>query len=152
MLQKLIDFHIATGIQRLKEHHGGQLPAEITLDLDATDDATHGQQQLTLFHGYYGQFQYFPLIISEPVTKHVFVAWLRPGTAHASIGSDDDLLRVVAALRKQRSPRHTCACRRRLRPAQDVRGLRTKQPHLHLRILHQRPAQDTPGRTDETGR
>lgn len=102
MLQKLIDFHIATGIERLQEHHGGQLPAEITLDLDATDDATHGQQQLTLFHGYYGQFQYFPLIISEPVTKHVFVAWLRHGTAHASLGADDDLLRVVAALRKER--------------------------------------------------
>ncbi len=42
-----------------------------------------------------------PLIISEPTTKHVFVAWLRPGTVHASI-ADDDLLRVVAALRKQR--------------------------------------------------
>jgi hypothetical protein len=102
VLQKLIDFTIATGIQRLKQHHGGQLPAEITLDLDATDDPTHGHQQLTLFHGYYGQYQYFPLIISEPTTKHVFVAWLRPGTVHASIGADDDLLRVVAALRKER--------------------------------------------------
>jgi hypothetical protein len=102
VLQKLIDFTIATGLERLKQHHGGQLPASITLDLDATDDPTHGHQQLTLFHGYYGQYQYFPLIISEPTTKHVFVAWLRPGTVHASIGADDDLLRVVAALRKER--------------------------------------------------
>ena len=102
VLQKLIDFTIATGVERLKRHHGGQLPASITLDLDATDDPTHGHQQLTLFHGYYGQYQYFPLIISEPTTKHVFVAWLRPGTVHASIGADDDLLRVVAALRKER--------------------------------------------------
>ena len=102
VLQKLIDFTIATGIERLKAHHGGTLPASITLDLDATDDPTHGHQQLTLFHGYYGQYQYFPLIISEPVTKHVFVAWLRPGTVHASIGADDDLMRVVAALRKER--------------------------------------------------
>ena len=102
VLQKLIDFTIATGIERLKQHHGGQLPASLTLDLDATDDPTHGHQQLTLFHGYYGQYQYFPLIISEPTTKHVFVAWLRPGTVHASIGADDDLLRVVAALRKER--------------------------------------------------
>jgi hypothetical protein len=101
-LQRLIDFTIATGIQRLKDKHGGSLPDSITLDLDATDDPTHGHQQLTLFHGYFGQYQYFPLIISEPTTKHVFVAWLRPGTVHASLGADDDLMRVVDALRKER--------------------------------------------------
>lgn len=102
VLQKLIDFNIATGIERLKQKHGGKLPASITLDLDATDDPTHGNQQLTLFHGYFGQYQYFPLIISEPTTKHVFVAWLRPGTVHASLGAEDDLMRVVNALRKER--------------------------------------------------
>jgi hypothetical protein len=102
VLQKLIDFTIDTGIERLKQKHGGKLPASITLDLDATDDPTHGHQQLTLFHGYFGQYQYFPLIISEPTTKHVFVAWLRPGTVHASLGADDDLMRVVNALRKER--------------------------------------------------
>jgi hypothetical protein len=102
VLQKLLDFTIATGIERLKQHHGGQLPAQITLDLDATDDPTHGQQQLTFFHGYFEQYQYFPLIISEPTTKHVFLAWLRPGTVHASLGADDDLMRVVHALRKER--------------------------------------------------
>jgi hypothetical protein len=102
VLQRLIDFTIATGIERLKHKHGGTLPALITLDLDATDDPTHGHQQLTLFHGYYGQYQYYPLIISEPTTKHVFVAWLRPGTMHAALGADDDLMRVVNALRKER--------------------------------------------------
>jgi Transposase DDE domain group 1 len=102
VLQKLIDFTIATGIERLKQKHGGQLPASITLDLDATDDPTHGHQQLTLFHGYFGQYQYFPLIISEPTTRHVFLAWLRPGTVHASLGADDDLMRGVHALREER--------------------------------------------------
>jgi hypothetical protein len=101
-LQRLVDFTIATGIQRLKEKHGGTLPAQVTLDLDATDDPTHGHQQLTLFHGYFGQYQYFPLIISEPTTKQVFLAWLRAGTVHASLGADDDLMRVVNALRKER--------------------------------------------------
>jgi hypothetical protein len=101
-LQDLIDFLIATGIERLKEKHGGSLPPSLTLDLDATDDPTHGHQQLTLFHGYFGQYQYFPLVISEPTTKHVFVAWLRPGTVHAALGADDDLLRVVTALREGR--------------------------------------------------
>jgi hypothetical protein len=100
-IQRLIGFLIDTGIEALKRKHGGTLPASITLDLDATDDPTHGDQQLTLFHGYYGQYQYFPLIISEPTTKHVFVAWLRPGTVHAALGADDDLMRVVNALRKE---------------------------------------------------
>lgn len=103
VLQKLIDFNITTGIERLKQKHGGTLPASLTLDLDATDDPTHGNQQLTLFHGYFGQYQYFPLIISEPATKHVFVAWLRPGTVHAALGAEDDLMRVVNALRKERA-------------------------------------------------
>jgi hypothetical protein len=101
-VQRLIDFNIATGIERLKAANGRTLPASVTLDLDATDDPTHGHQQLTLFHGYYGQYQYFPLIISEPTTRHVFLAWLRPGTVHASLGADDDLMRVVNALRKER--------------------------------------------------
>ncbi len=117
VLQEVIDFLIATGVQRLRHKHGGgggggggggqspdggPLPAAITLDLDATDDPTHGRQQLTLFHGYYGQYQYFPLVISEPTTRHVFLAWLRPGTVHASLGADDDLMRVVNALRQAR--------------------------------------------------
>lgn len=101
-LQRLIDFNIETGIERLKQKHGGQLPASVTLDLDATDDPTHGDQQLTLYHGFYEQHQYFPLVISEPTTRHVFVAWLRPGTVHASLGADDDLMRVVNALRRER--------------------------------------------------
>jgi hypothetical protein len=102
VLQKLTDFNVTTGIERLKQKHGGRLPACITLDLDATDDPTHGNQQLTLFHGYYEQYQYYPLVISEPATKHVFLVALRHGTAHAALGADDDVMRVVAALRKER--------------------------------------------------
>lgn len=101
-LYNLMDFLIHTGIERLKEKYKGTLPASITLDVDATDDPTHGQQQLSLFHGYFGQYQYFPLIVSESTTKHVFLAWLRPGTVHASLGADEDLMRVVNALRKER--------------------------------------------------
>jgi len=104
-LQRFIDFTIATGVERLRDKHGGlrkQIPARVTLDLDTTDDPTHGNQQLTLFHGYDDQYQYLPLIISEPTTKHVFMAWLRPGTLHPTRGADDDLLRVVGRLRAAR--------------------------------------------------
>ena len=97
-LQRMIDFTIATGVERLQHKHQGRLPDRVTLDLDTTDDPTHGKQQLTLFHGYYDQYQYLPLIISEPTTRHVMLAWLRPGTLHPTRGADDDLLRVADAL------------------------------------------------------
>ena len=101
-LQRLIDFNIITGVERLEHQHDGQLPDRITLDLDTTDDPCHGDQQLRLFHGYYDQYQYLPLIISEPKTRHVFLSWLRPGTLHPTRGADDDLLRVVGKLRAAR--------------------------------------------------
>jgi hypothetical protein len=100
--RKLVDFTVATGVERLLDRNKGSLPASVTLDLDATDDPTHGNQQLTLFHGYYGQYQYYPLIISEMTSRHVLLAQLRHGTAAASLGADDDLMKVVDALRAKR--------------------------------------------------
>jgi len=102
-LWRTLDFLTATGIERLREKNDGGMPRALTLDLDATDDPTHGQQQLGLFHGYYEQYQYFPLIISEPSTQHVFYAGLRPGAVHAALGADDDLRFVVGWLRAARS-------------------------------------------------
>lgn len=101
-LQRMVEFLIATGVERLAAKHGGRLPEQVTLDLDPTDDPCHGQQQLVFFHGYYDQYQYLPMVISEPSTQHVFLVWLRPGTMHAAKGAEDDLLRVVRALRAGR--------------------------------------------------
>ena len=101
--RRLVDFTVATGVERLLDRNRGSLPATVTLDLDATDDPTHGHQQLSLFHGYYDQHQYYPLIISEMTTRHVLLAQLRHGTAHAALGADDDLMKVVDALRAARS-------------------------------------------------
>jgi len=36
-------------------------PAQITLDLDATDDPLHGHQEGRFFHGYYDGYCYLPL-------------------------------------------------------------------------------------------
>ncbi len=38
-------------------------PAEITIDLDATDDPLHGCQEGRFFHGYYDCYCYLPLYI-----------------------------------------------------------------------------------------
>src|SRR5215831_15481730 len=37
-------------------------PRHLTFDLDAVDDPAHGHQQLTLWHAYYDQNQYLPLV------------------------------------------------------------------------------------------
>jgi hypothetical protein len=74
-------------------------PASIILDIDATDDPTHGQQILSGFHGYYDQHQYFPLLVFEGHSGFPLAAWLRPGTVHASCGAVDVLRRIVTRLR-----------------------------------------------------
>jgi hypothetical protein len=74
-------------------------PRHLLFDLDAVDDPTHGHQQLTLFHGYYEQYQYFPLIITCEQNDAIVMASLRHGTAHAALGADDDLEYLVGRLR-----------------------------------------------------
>jgi hypothetical protein len=74
-------------------------PAEIILDADPTDDAAHGQQNLSGYHGYYRQNQYFPLLVFEGHTGFPLAAWLRPGTVHGSCGAIDILAGIVNKLR-----------------------------------------------------
>jgi hypothetical protein len=75
-------------------------PRVIILDLDATDDATHGKQVLSGYHGYFGQHQYFPLLVYDGVSGFPLGAWLRPGTVPASCGSVATLRELVAKLRQ----------------------------------------------------
>jgi DDE family transposase len=76
-----------------------QAPAEIILDVDATDDPTHGAQALSGYHGYFRQHQYFPLHVYEGHTGFPLAVWLRPGTIHASAGAVAILGAIVAQLR-----------------------------------------------------
>jgi hypothetical protein len=78
-------------------------PPRITLDFDAFDDPAHGQQQLILFHGFYGQYQYLPLAITCAETDAVVLVGLRHGTCPVFLGADDDL-RLIAARIRQRWP------------------------------------------------
>jgi hypothetical protein len=75
-------------------------PRHLVFDIDAVDDPTHGQQQLTLFHGYFDQYQYFPSFITSADTDQVVVLSLRPGAVHAALGADDDLAYLVERLRR----------------------------------------------------
>jgi len=74
-------------------------PSHLTLDIDTFDDATHGQQQLTFFHGYYDQYQYLPRVITCAENDQVVMAALLFGTASPTLGAADDLEYLVGRLR-----------------------------------------------------
>ena len=103
MLEALRQLLVTTGLERLRMKNGGRLPDAVTLDIDPTDVATHGQQQLTMFHGYYDQHQYLPQIITERTTQHAFFAQLRFGSMHPARGADECLQLVTDPMRQERS-------------------------------------------------
>jgi hypothetical protein len=71
---------------------------EILLDIDSTDDPTHGQQQLSFFNGAYNQHMYHPMLIFERHTGCLLSVRLRPGNASAHARIVPMLLRIVPRL------------------------------------------------------
>lgn len=74
-----------------------QAPGKIILDLDATDDPLHGNQEGRFFHGYYGHYCYLPLYIF--CGEFLLGARLRPSNIDASAGSIEELKRIVKQIR-----------------------------------------------------
>jgi hypothetical protein len=75
----------------------------ITIDLDPTDDPTHGAQQLTFFNGHYDSWCYLPLLafvtFNDEVEQYLCAAILRPGNAPATRGARGTLIRLIDLLR-----------------------------------------------------
>jgi hypothetical protein len=69
----------------------------IVLDLDATDDPLHGEQEGRFFHGYYGCYCYLPLYIF--CGDHLLLARLRRANTDASAGSIEELTRLIGQIR-----------------------------------------------------
>jgi hypothetical protein len=76
----------------------------ITIDLDVTDDPTHGAQQLTFFHGHYDTWCYLPLLafltFNDEADQYLCAAVLRPGNAATATGAHDVLKRLIVLLRE----------------------------------------------------
>jgi len=72
-------------------------PAEIILDLDATDDPLHGHQEGRFFHGYYDGYCYLPLYIF--CGEHLLVAKLRRSNIDAAAGAREEVERLVTQIR-----------------------------------------------------
>lgn len=73
-------------------------PGQIILDLDATDDPIHGNQEGRFFHGYYGGYCYLPLYIF--CGDHVLCAKLRTSGIEASEGAKEEVERIVKHIRR----------------------------------------------------
>ncbi len=89
------------GLVYLRERERTGRPRRILLDLDSTDDPTHGDQVGTAYHGYFGQHMYHPLLLFDGDTDQLITAVLRPGNVHASHGIIPILKRVVRAIRSR---------------------------------------------------
>jgi hypothetical protein len=73
---------------------------EILLDIDSTDDPTHGQQQFSFFNGAYDQHMYHPMLIFERHTGCLLSVRLRPGNASSHARIVPMLLRIVPRLER----------------------------------------------------
>jgi hypothetical protein len=90
---------VALGEVYLRERERTGVPQRIVLDLDGTDDPTHGEQEGSAYHGYYRQHMYHPLLVFDGETGQLITAILRPGTAHAGHGAKAILKQLVRAIR-----------------------------------------------------
>jgi hypothetical protein len=74
-------------------------PAQITLDVDATDDPLHGHQEGRFLHGYYDCYCYLPLYVF--CGRHLLAARLRRADIDGAAGAVEEIARVVAQIRKR---------------------------------------------------
>jgi Transposase DDE domain group 1 len=87
-------------------HHQARLKGRadrITIDLDPTEDPTHGQQEFTAFNGHYDSWCYLPLVATltfdTEARQYLVAAVLRPGTSPAKQGALGLLARLLRRLR-----------------------------------------------------
>ena len=89
-------------IERHRQRLHGRV-RRITIDLDPTDDPTHGAQQLTFFNGHYDCWCYLPLLafltFDDEAEQYLCAAILRPGNVPATRGARGLLYRLLPRLR-----------------------------------------------------
>ncbi len=75
----------------------------VTIDLDPTDDPTHGAQQLSFFNGHYDTWCYLPVMgfvsFNDEAEQYLCAAVLRPGNVGAAVGAVAMLRRLLRMIR-----------------------------------------------------
>jgi Transposase DDE domain group 1 len=69
------------------------------IDLDATDDPVHGEQEGRFFHGYYDCYCYLPLYVF--CGRDLLASKLRPASMDAAAGAVEEVARIVAQIRQR---------------------------------------------------
>src|SRR6202790_4549791 len=76
----------------------------VTIDLDPTDDPTHGAQQLSFFNGHYDTWCYLPVMgfvsFNDEAEQYLCAAVLRPGNVTAAAGAVGILRRLLLIVRE----------------------------------------------------
>ena len=87
---------------RVIERHAQRLQRRarlVTIDLDPTDDPTHGGQQLSFFNGHYDNWCYLPVMsfvsFNDEAEQYLCAAVLRPGNVTAAVGAKGILRRLI---------------------------------------------------------
>lgn len=91
-------------LRRFERDYVASLPADtevVVLDIDSTDDPTHGQQELSFFHGYYDQRIYHPLLVFDGDSGQLITALLRPGRTHSGRGAAALLRRLIRRIKRR---------------------------------------------------
>ena len=94
-------YRIATALVEQFVAGYSHAPTSITLDLDHTDDATHGQQELAFYHHHYGHYCYLPLLVFEAESGALVTAVLRPGKRPTGAENASIMKRVLRILRQR---------------------------------------------------
>lgn len=74
---------------------------QVVLDLDSTDDPTHGQQEFSFYHGYFKSHVYHPLLIFDGESADLVTALLRAGNRGAAYRVVPVLKRLIPRMREK---------------------------------------------------
>lgn len=96
LIYQMCQWFVDRYVQGLSDHTD-----QIIIDVDGTDDPTHGAQQLSLYNGYYGQTMYHALLFKDGHTGEVILPVLRPGNCHSNKWFVSILKSIVLKIRKR---------------------------------------------------
>lgn len=95
---------MADSVLRRQRRRLGRRAKQVTIDLDATDDPTHGQQQFSFFNAHYDTHCYLPLLafvsFNDEPDQFLLAAVLQPGNAPPAGVALGVLRRIVARVRR----------------------------------------------------
>jgi len=96
MVYRLAEWWIDRYVASLSPHR-----KRVVIDVDCTDDPTHGDQQGSLFHGYYWQWMLNELFYLDAQTGQVILPVLRPGNVHSNKWNERFLGLIVRKIRRR---------------------------------------------------